>query len=82
MIGRLLCRLGFHDWRIVSVDMAGHQSSRSRRCDRCFDNGRLLIQSQDRGYFGGSVGAPWVTETDELGSVVNGRFVRGPGAGK
>lgn len=69
------CRLGLHDWRIVSVDLAGHQSCRRRRCDRCFDNGRLLIQSQARGYYGGDVGEGWVTERDERGAIHDGRFI-------
>jgi hypothetical protein len=71
----LRCRLGRHDWRIISVDLSGHQSNRCRRCDRCFGNGRLLIQRQNRGYYGGDIGAAWVTENDERGSLVNGRFV-------
>jgi hypothetical protein len=71
----LRCRLGHHDWRIVSVNLAGHQSSRSRRCDRCFDHGRLLIQTQARGYYGGNICDPWTTETDKRGEIINGRFV-------
>jgi hypothetical protein len=73
----LFCRLGLHDWRIISVALAGHQSHRGRRCDRCFDRGRLLIEYQDLGYYGDDIGAPWVVERDERGSVVDGRFVTG-----
>lgn len=62
--------------RICSVNLAGWESYRERRCDRCFDNGRLLIQRQERGYYGGDNGSPWVTTTDERGTVIDGRFVR------
>jgi len=61
----LLCSFGLHRWRICSISLIGHGSSRRRRCDRCFDHGRLLIQRQERGYFGQNIGRPWVTEHDE-----------------
>ena len=75
MSAALLCRLGLHDWRIISISLDGHQSDRTRRCDRCFDHGRLFCQTQARGYFGGSIGAPWVTTDDEQGEIIDGRFV-------
>ncbi len=76
----LRCRVRRHDWRICSVTLAGHQSERSRRCDRCFDHGRLLVQTQERGYYGEDVDAPWITTTDERGRVTDGRFVPSPAA--
>lgn len=62
----ILCRLGFHAWDIYFVDMAGHQSRRSRRCCRCLDRGRLLTQTQRMGYWGGASRAPWITDRDEV----------------
>lgn len=49
-----LCRIR-HAWYIFSVDMAGHQSSRTRLCKR---KNCSASQKQARGYHGGEAG-PW-----------------------
>lgn len=75
MSDSLLCRFIRHDWRIISIALAGHDSNRTRRCDRCFDRGRLLLEQQALGYWGDDIGAPWLPERDERGSIIEGRFV-------
>jgi hypothetical protein len=43
----ILCRVRLHRWDICSWNFAGHQSTRSRRCLRCW-----RIESQALSYFG------------------------------
>jgi hypothetical protein len=54
------CRKGKHSWHIASVDMAGHQSNRTRVCDTCRERGFIVEQTEPRGYYGGPVkGESW-----------------------
>lgn len=57
LIGRVLCRLDRHKLYVTAADIAGHQSRRWARCERC-----RVEFTQRRKYFGGAAG-PW--ELDE-----------------